>query len=300
MYSPATLDPEVLLSIGNGDKYQKLRSVIFCTEDAVRDDQVPLAMEHLREMLPRLNDSEHPMRFIRVRSPHILGECLSLPGIIKIDGFVLPKVTAANIDLYTSQLIGKDRFSLMPTLETAEVFDAAEMIRLRTMMQDERVRDRILCLRIGGNDLMHCLRIRRDPRFTIYETAIGSVISQLSGIFIPYGFGLTAPVCEVISGHDKVLREEVRQDLRYGLFGKTAIHPDQIELIEAEYCVDKEDLSEAQRILRKDASAVFRAGQRMCEPATHSRWAQDIITRAEIYGLPGGEKAQPFLRAVQS
>ena len=42
---------------------------------------------------------------------------------------------------------------------------------------------------------------------------------------------------------------------------------------------------EAEAILAPDATAVFRMGGRMCEPTTHSKWARDIILRAQVYGV---------------
>ncbi len=286
MYVPATHAPDNLVAIGNGAKYPALRSVIFCTEDSVREDEVGLALSNLTHALPKMNDSERPMRFIRVRNPHILGECIMMPGIAKIDGFVLPKVTCENLNHYVSQLRDKDTFLLMPTLETREVFDAREMTKLRQMLSDNKLHDRILCLRIGGNDLLNCLRVRRSPAHTIYDTPIGNLIARLSGEFIPHGFGLTAPVCESID-NDEVLRAEIERDLLHGLFGKTAIHPDQIRTIEEMYQVDPIDLQEAQAIVDTDAKAVFRLNNRMCEPATHTPWAHDIIKRAQIYGVRG-------------
>ncbi|MBX9949437.1 MAG: HpcH/HpaI aldolase/citrate lyase family protein, partial [Candidatus Obscuribacterales bacterium] len=65
----------------------------------------------------------------------------------------------------------------------------------------------------------------------------------------------------------------------------TAIHPDQIGLIEAGFRVDSNDLEEARRILMPDAAAVFKMNGRMCEPTTHTKWARAIIERADLYGV---------------
>ena len=59
----------------------------------------------------------------------------------------------------------------------------------------------------------------------------------------------------------------------------------QIPVIEEMYQVDAQDLEEARHIVREDAPAVFKMGGRMCEPTTHSRWAQRMIAQAEIYGV---------------
>jgi citrate lyase beta subunit len=287
LYVPATYHPEKLAAIGNGERISGLRSLIYCTEDAVREDELAAALGNLQSALPLLKTDQRPLRFIRVRNPYVFGRCLAMSGIAQIDGFVLPKVTTANLYNYVSQLTDRDRFKIMPTLETAEVFDYREMNKLRRMLQDySNSHPRILCLRIGGNDLLNCLRRRRDSNRTIYDSPLGAVISRLSGEFVPYGFGLTAPVFESMA-HPDVLREEVELDLAHGLFGKTAIHPEQIALIERGFAVDQQDLREAQMILDPCAAAVFKEGDRMCEPTTHSRWAEDIVARSEIYGVRG-------------
>lgn len=284
LYVPATHKSTKLAEIGNGEKYPQLRSVIFCTEDAVREEQVSEALHNIKHALPRLSAVSQPMRFIRVRNPHVLGHCMAMRDIKNIDGFVLPKLTANNLPHYLSYFSQGDTFSIMPTLETVEVFDSREMQNLCALLQNDRVRARVLALRIGGNDLLNLLRVRREPRNTIYDTPVGDVISRLACEFIPAGFPLTAPVFEAMS-HKDILRKEVELDLLHGLFGKTAIHPDQIADIEEGFAVRAHDLAEAQAILKCDAPAVFRMGNRMCEPTTHSRWAQDIVKREQIYGV---------------
>ncbi len=286
MYVPCTQDRQNIIDIGNGNKYTGLRSVIYCLEDAVRADELSFAISNLAKSLAGLKPGVGPMRFIRVRNPEILGKVLRMKGLVNvIDGFVLPKITAGNMAYYLAQLTEKDPYKLMPTLETREVYNEKEMGKLRDMiLQDPNARDRILCFRVGGNDLLQCIGVRRDPTLTIYETPVGQVIKSLSGIFIPYGFGLTAPVCECIN-NPEVLAAEVRLDLMQGLFGKTAIHPTQIPLIEAGFRVSKMDLEEARAILQPEAAAVFKMNGRMCEPTTHNKWAQAIVQRSELYGV---------------
>lgn len=287
MYVPCTQDRSNVVAIANGEKYEFLRSVIFCLEDAVRIDELDFAIRNLAKALPDFKPGVGPMRFIRVRNSEVLGKVLRMRGIQNIDGFVLPKVTASSLPRYLAMLTEKDPFKLMPTLETKEVFNAKEMGKLRELLQnDDIAKDRILALRIGGNDLLHCVGVRRDPRRTIYDTPVGEVIKRLAGEFIPFGFGLTAPVCECIN-NPEVLAQEVELDLLQGLFGKTAIHPDQIKLIEAGFRVDANDLDEARRIIMPDAAAVFKMNGRMCEPTTHTKWARAIIERAELYGVKG-------------
>ncbi len=291
LYVPLTHSVDALVAIANGKKFVPLRSVIFDTEDSVREDQLHSALNNLQSALPEFVSDVAIKRFVRVRSPEIMSKILGFYGVANLAGFVLPKVTSANLHIYGANLNDNDSFLLMPTLETAEAFDINSMIKLReSILEDPKIRDRILCMRIGANDLFSCLSSRRNPCSTVYETAIGHTIGMLSGVFIPYGIGLSAPVFEVMN-NPLLLQAEIAKDLDFGLLGKTAIHPSQIPLIEAAYAVSQEDLSEAMQILDANAPAVFCAsndegkGPRMCEPTTHANWARLVIARAEIYGV---------------
>lgn len=286
MYSPATLEVETLVRVGDGLKYPSLRSVIFDTEDSVRNDELYRALHNLKHMLQHISPDKGPLRFIRVRSPDVLGKIMRMEYIERVDGFVLPKITADNLPHYLLNLRDDNQFSLMPTLETVEAFDSGEMKRLRKVMLEPSVRDRILCLRIGGNDLNGLLRVRRPVKRTIYETAVGSLIKELARTFIPHGFGMTSVVFEGSEEHHMdVLREEVELDLLQGLLGKTIVHPSQIAVVESGLMVDAQELEDAELIAHRDAKAVFKRGGRMCEPATHRSWAGQIIARARVYGV---------------
>lgn len=277
---------ENLERIANRGKFPRLRSVIFCTEDSVRTDDIPFVLRNIESALPRFDDDIDILRFIRVRSPEVLSQCLQMNCIANIDGFVLPKVTRKNLDQYMSQFRRDDPYDVMVTLETAEAFDMQEMRELRAMMLEPSSHKRVLSLRIGGNDLLNCLGIRRSRDRTIYDTPLGHTISMLVSVFKPYGFNLTAPVCDYLNAAD-LLKSESQADLAHGLFGKTAIHPDQIEAIESQYRVSHEDLEMARSILDPEMPAVFRMHDSMCEPATHSNWAEQIVARAHIYGISG-------------
>lgn len=280
LYTPATHKDIEL--IANGKKHPHLKSMIFCTEDSIHESEVPQAIQNLEKHLVNFEPTDN-MRFIRVRNPHILNMVLSLPGIEKIDGFVLPKITAENLMSYMS-LLERRNFKVMITLETKETFDYNEMVKLRTLMLDERHAHQILALRIGGNDLLSILGVRRPRNMTIYDTPLGKVISDLVTIFRPYGFHLTSPVFEHTDLND-LLKEELKKDLSYGLIGKTAIHPDQIALIESMYKVYPDDVEAATSLLEEEAPAVFKMHGSMCELATHGEWARGIIERKDIYGL---------------
>jgi citrate lyase beta subunit len=141
-------------------------------------------------------------------------------------------------------------------------------------------------LRIGGNDLMNLLGIRRPRQLTLYDTPLGNVISQLVTVFKPYHFSLSAPVFEYLNDDD-TLQKEIQRDLAYGLIGKTAIHPSQIAHIEAAYAVELEDYEMAIKLIDSAAPAVFKMHHAMCEVATHRQWAIGILNRQQRYGISG-------------
>ncbi|MDO9269078.1 MAG: HpcH/HpaI aldolase/citrate lyase family protein [Methylobacter sp.] len=271
-----------LMDCANGEKLEALRSMIFCTEDAVSHSEVDSSLRHLGLCLQGFRDTPTRLRFIRARNPEILARLLDLPDIEKVDGFVLPKFNEEVFHAYFDQLQGTS-FKVMPTLETKDVFDVGAMNDLRQGLLQNDIFARILMLRIGGNDLMNLLGVRRPRNMTLYETPLGHVIAQLATVFKPYGFSLAAPVFEYLD--DTVtLQKEIRLDLAYGLTGKTAIHPTQVPIIEAMYSVDSGDYEMALALIRRSSPAVFRMHDAMCEVATHKQWGQGIIDRQLHYG----------------
>jgi citrate lyase beta subunit len=161
------------------------------------------------------------------------------------------------------------------------------------------VRSRILALRIGGNDLLALLGLRRPRGMTIYRTPLGPVIARLVTTFRPYGFALTAPVFEHLD-LPELLDQEVLEDMAYGMVGKTAIHPTQIAPIEQHYKVKPHDLAAAHAILDASAPAVFRMHDSMCEVATHRAWAERTVEQSRLFGAhhEGGFTAPVRLVAV--
>jgi len=293
LYVPAT--HKDLPQIASGELLGDLRSLIFCTEDAVADSELGYALFNLSLALQQMPERPGIDRFVRVRSPDIMKRVLEMPGAHKLTGFVLPKATRHNFDAYFRQ-IRHTSHQLMPTLETAEVFDESEMKLFRQCLEAPGVREHILALRIGGNDLLALLGIRRPRSMTLYRTPLGPVISRLVTTFLPYGFALTAPVFEHLDNPD-LLAQEVQEDLAHGLIGKTAIHPSQVALIEQHYRVHRSDVEAALRIMDHASPAVFKMNDSMCEVATHRAWAHGVVEQARMFGIHHGEgdSANPSL-----
>ncbi len=283
LYVPATRQDMATFILR--DRKYDLRSVVICLEDSVHARDLPAALVNLAAFLLELKataaNAVKPSIFIRPRSAQMLAHILGLHAIECVDGFVIPKATADTMPEYMA-VLSHDHHLLMPTLETREVFDPSEMRRLRDQLL--AFQDRILAIRIGGNDLLQAVGARRSNARTSYEGPLGPVIVSLVTTYKPWGFHLTAPVFEHFGNLD-LLREEVERDLEHGMISKTAIHPCQIDIIQGAYRVEPIEVAEAQSILKQDNAAVFASRAAMCEPATHTIWAQTILRRAEMFGL---------------
>ena len=295
LYMPCTRD-DLAASLLGARRIPGLRSAVLCLEDAVLERDVPAALVRLSAFLRTLSSRGgqpgDPLLFVRPRDAAMLEHVLCMPGIERLDGFVIPKAHAETMPGYLALPL-HDRHRLMPTLETREACDPHEMRRLRDQLLV--VQDRILAVRIGGNDLLRAMGLRRAAGRTAYEGPLGHVIAALVAGFAPWGFALSAPVLEQF-GDAALLREEVARDIEHGLLTKTAIHPDQVAVIQSALAVPAAEVEEAQLILADDAPAVFARDGTMCEPATHRAWARRLLSRAALHGI--ADPAPTSLRLV--
>lgn len=286
MYCPATHTD--LYAVASGQKYPNCRSVVICLEDAITEHEVEFALKNLSKLLTMFAQfgmpEKAPFLFIRPRHIQMTQVLSEWKNIGLVCGFVLPKFSLASFEQW-KQVVPAG-LQMMPTLETAEFFDFGYIREFRQALQQDQ--SSILALRIGGNDLLSCLKLRRPKHLTIYETPLLNLINQLVGQLTPYGFMLTAPVYEHYSNLG-LLRQELDRDVLSGLVGKTAIHPSQIDVIHAAFQVDHADYVEAQQIVQQDAKAVFASRGSMVEPATHKQWAIQILERSQYYGVSQAE-----------
>lgn len=266
-----------LLATLAGQHCLQARSVIACTEDAVAEQDLPLALRALAVALPKLPPRvQGPMRFIRPRNAAVLDELLSMPAIDRVHGFVLPKADTDSLPAYEQRLAGRE-FWVMPTLETAPVFDVIGQREIRECLQRSALRRQVLALRIGGNDLLRMLSLKRSRGVTLYETPIGLLIQQLLLCFRPFGYQLTAPVYDFVDDPETLVRE-ARADVAMGLVGKTAIHPQQIPWIESALSVSDDDIRAAREVL-SPGHAVVRLDGAMIERTVHDAWARAVLAR---------------------
>lgn len=247
-------------------------AVIACTEDAVAEGDVETALQHLASTLLHLPaKATRPLRFVRVRNTEVLRQLIAMPGSERLHGIVIPKADQTSLPAYLRLLAATD-WLIMPTIETLDAFDPAAMRALRKQLLAPTVRPRCLALRFGGNDLFSLLGMRRPRDCTLYDTPLGTLVGQLVLTFRPHGIAMTGPVFEYFDT-PHLLEAEARQDRQMGLVGKSAVHPDQVALIESAFGVSQRDRATATAVIEQGAKAVFKFDGAMIEPAVHRQWA---------------------------
>ncbi|GGD56243.1 HpcH/HpaI aldolase/citrate lyase family protein [Croceicoccus mobilis] len=287
LYIPATR-PNIETTLH--DEELGLRSAVICLEDSVGETDIERAQAAFEQFLRGHQPAGECRVYARPRDIAMLAWMLRQPGIEKIAGFVLPKITTTNIGQWLELLLNSEH-AIMPTIEGEEAFDLSALQTMRAQLLPF-VR-RVDAIRIGGNDILNILGARRSKNRTAYDGPLGQVIRDFAATFIPAGFSVSSPVFEHFARFD-ILEEEIERDLEHGVMTKTAIHPDQVRQIHALYRPRADEVAEARAILASDALAVFGSNGSMCEPATHRSWAATIMSRAQAFGIETHENVTPI------
>jgi len=273
--------PDILL----GRVAAPASSIVLCLEDALREQDVERGVRMLTGLLNEsVRDKEmRPLVFIRPRSYDMACRLRAVRGIEMVDGFVIPKARPETLLEWVALLHGT-RLSLMPTMETPDLFDPSRLIQFRDLLLTVGP-ERVAAVRIGGNDLLASMGLRRVRGISSYEGPLAWFMSMAAGLLISSGIPVAAPVFDIIDDLD-TLRREVERDVQMGFVSKTAIHPVQVPVIERVFAVLSEEVQVAKAILDNDGRAVFQLGGAMCEPATHTAWARRTLARAARFSFP--------------
>ena len=255
------------------------------------------------------------------------------PAATRLSGFVLPKFTAGRGAAFFDHLAKAEELAgvpllVMPVLESGEVMyretRGAALEAIRALLQLHR--DRVLAVRLGAADFSGLYALRRQRDVSIYDVGVlRDVIADIVNVLgraDGTGLVITGPVWEhygsperlfkpllrrslfaddvelrhrlVLADHDELLREVVL-DHANGLLGKTVIHPAQVAPIHGLMVVLHEEYADAQAILAASSGgASGSAGRsRMNEAGPHRAWAQNLLRRAEVFGV-----ARPGLGVV--
>lgn len=282
-------------------------SLALCLEDTINDSFVEQAEDILICSLKKIwNYSERneifiPKIFIRVRSPHQIEDLLARLGSARqiVTGFIVPKFSLENADNYINQIISANSkyeqdIYMMPIMESPTIINLESRYEILYALKDklDNIDERVLNIRVGGNDLCRAFGFRRHNDESIHD--IRPVSNIFSDIVTAFGtdYIVSGPVWEYYNGSNwsEGLKSEIRDDILCGFIGKTVIHPKQIEIVHNGYKVSRADLDDANAILNWDSdNQSFVSGsvlkERMNEYKTHLTWAFRTAMLADVYGV---------------
>lgn len=264
------------------EKNKHIRSIIIDTEDSIHAIDIPMAEKNIETELKKLSKLKYkkPFIFLRVKDNMHFKKIKNHAIAQLIDGYVLPKYNYLTAPKYNKHIHQDD--VIMPIIEN-ELFDTGKLDSIFSYI--DQIKDSTLCVRVGITDIFNLFSLRRPKESTIYSHPIGArVITDLLIRANSLNLRLSGPVFESYSTKSKaVLIEEVKAEVTMGIYTKSTIHPDQIKHIEQQYRVNKIDFESAKMLISKSTS-VFGHKLVMQEIATHLKWAQSIIKRADSYG----------------
>ena len=306
LYTPA-LNKSIAHKILS-NRYDKLTSLALCLEDSISDESLGKAEEQLKETLLTLQHSSVslPLVFVRIRSVDHLEKIHTFLGEAEsvLTGYILPKFDLTNCDAYC-QIIREynmnrmNRLYIMPILESQTIAEIGNRVDILWALKSRlnAVREYVLNIRVGGNDLCNMYGLRRTETQNIYQIGvIRDILVNIVNVFSS-DYVVSGPVWEYF-GEDETqpwatgLRKEIELDQLNGFIGKTAIHPSQLPVIYESLKVRKCDFDDASSIINWSggdlAVAKSSDGQRMNEVKCHYKWATRVMALAEIYGIREG------------
>ena len=238
-------------------------------------------------------------RFVRVngwRTGNLLGDLTSVV-CAGLDGAMLPKTEdvedVVGLDLLLGELemergLPVGRIEIVPLCETAR----GMYMHYEICMASERIR------RSGGGggmppggDGTRALGLHltsEDGYESLFANGRGNLEARAAGVTQIMG-GMTTKLNDL----DLVRRLMVRSK-SLGASGALAIHPSHIPVLNEVFSPTREEIAEAQEVIRVMKSAVARGdaavrlGDRMVDYA-HVRSALDLLRLAQGFGLDAGE-----------
>ncbi|WP_329386039.1 HpcH/HpaI aldolase/citrate lyase family protein [Streptomyces sp. NBC_01351] len=228
LYSPATrpaLAADIRKQAGRG-----VVSMVLCLEDSISDADVVGAEENLVRQFAALDadgtdEAEHPLLFIRVRTPEQIPDLVGrLGGTARhLAGFVLPKFTESRGTAFLDAVAGAEAASGLARLYAMPVLETPDLLHLETRSEAlagisrtvNAHRERVLALRLGVTDFCSAYGLRRTPDMTAYDVQIVAgviadvvnVLSRADGT----GFTVTGPVWEYFRSQQRLFKPQLRR-----------------------------------------------------------------------------------------
>ena len=219
-----------------------------------------------------------------------------------LTGAIFPKFDACHAEEYCEFIKNvnagrKNLFYFMPILETKSVMDVNLRFNMLNFIKNllDKYKKYVLNIRVGGLDFCNLYGLRRTINQTIYD--IGIVRNVLVDILTVFSeeYVVSAPCWEYFGSPfsrgewAEGLAREIELDIANGFIGKTAVHPDQLELIHNSMKPSLTDFQDAMQIINWNDKilgvAKTQSSFRMNELKVQSKWARKILSLSEIYGV---------------
>lgn len=259
LYMPGTKD--ILQKIIQKD-LQGLTSMVMCFEDAITEQDLPLAESNVLNHLSSLSGAikqgvisfdDIPLIFIRVRNPNQFKSfCSRLnkdqAGVLS--GFVFPKFYSNNGEEYLSLLssLNAELGTLlygMPILEgkTIALIESRmdELGAIKSMLSSYR--ELILNIRVGGTDFSSIFGVRRGINYSIYDiSVVRDCLSDILNFFIRSGeeYIVSGPVWEYFLADKKESIDHLlEEDIHCSLLRRNTILNEAIDGLLREVILDR-------------------------------------------------------------
>ena len=286
LFVPA-LEPD-LINMCRGVSYPTLRSIVIDLSVHIDKSDTPYALHKLQKLLAALHhlhleepEQKRPDLFIQVPNPESFETINCLHHIELCQGFVLPDFDEHNMQAYMNYYI-PDKY-YQPIFNTP-ILDGARLDKIAGFL--ERFQKNIVAIRLGdamlkqGHKHYDCQQSYHD----IY--LMQQMISLYQSHFQALTISFSAPSYPCIAPeHKAYFLEESKKDLMQGLWGKTLIHPVQIEWFNQAYQVTEGDYVVAKRLLDNYSPVSFFSGERLYHKHHDNTWALSIQQRARVYGV---------------
>ncbi len=267
-------------------------ALILDLEDSVSVDRIDVARRMVNEYLSSHPDRSRQQRWVRINplsTPLALGDLVAVVQGAP-DGILLPKIESANdivvLDHYLTALESRDGVTsgsirIIPVAtETPQAMFALGSYR--------GVSRRLVGLTWGAEDLSTALNASTN-RVDSGEYEFTYQLARSMCLLGANAAGIQAIDTITPDFRDRErLQREVRASRRAGFTGKMAIHPDQVDAINAGYSPDDDELRHAQAVVAAferagGAGAVQLDGQMLDKP--------HLVQALRVIGMSQGTMA---------
>ncbi len=262
-------------------------SIIMDLEDGVALNRKPEARATTAAALREV-DFGRAEKLVRVNpfSIHLWKEDMGETVAARPDGYVLPKVESAHeirmVDSYLAAAETRYGWPVGSIRLLAIIETARGVANLRDIAESA---SRLDALIFGAEDLAGDIGATRTPEgWEVFYARSAVVIHARAA-------GLQAVDSPFVDLNDLAgLSAETRRALMMGYTGKLAIHPRQVETIQAVFTPDAEQIARAKRLLEAHAAhqaagkGVFELDGKMVDMPM-VRAAENVLARARAAGL---------------